>query len=1732
MLLNNLLFLSAVGITSTKALELRGDDQCRVVTETLTGAGLWVPTPDAKASPEASVTGGSDLLGKPEDSSSYVSWNGSPAEVGRPSGSTKSSSYRAAQGPSGTGKSDATSAVHPTGAFQTDGSDTTKSWSINEDGGDASNWTTWISGSYDGSGRGDSRSSGTTAMVTRSSAENSGSHSGWNAWNTSPGTNEDGSRDYSTSRQSSGDHDTSRSYHRYTSSVSTQETSAITRHDTSLLHYLFSHTTSSTTSDFDFSFGTTTTNSNGGITTTYVYLTSTTSSSSPFADTTSTIGNTTSDTTSTGGLGSTTTTATSSTTTNSYSQQTIHPGDHFVLTANIGGTRLRRRDTYYLHFGDFAGLTLNSQQARPMMLSNDGALTTVDDGRYAGASTSAEKQRFILYADAGGNSLVSGWSVDGGVLSHSGMYFCTDSSLNVFAVFEGTPDDCTPVQLSPTKDCANCGLDSSSTTIAVSSATTTSSDIITSTNSAETSLTSVTEISTATSVDESTTTSSDYVTTTTTSIDVEAMTTTSMITSTNSADEAQTMRTTTTTSTTSTEESDTTSTSASTTSTVSQNSGTTAAATTSSEQSTTTTTSTSYDEATTSSTSETEPTSTTSLATTSEESTTSTDASTTTTSSSDENTTTTTDNAVSTTSTMTTTTSSDYSTTTSMLSSTTTESTTTTTSYTSIGPEATFELQGLIDLGSAVNTNLGSVTPQGLDVTSLDRFDAQETSQLAFGGSGDEVSTSVQVSIEYEYPSVVLDQSSHILDIMCSPSSITGTIDSSDAFEKAQSAWTNSPLIFITTTASCVPDGESAFFFTPSQVSFDEDAMTFGIFGSSSSLADIATDLTVDFGSVDDDQEPLDKRELSPRAASKYDQSLTLPMTMGPPSSSLIDSPWGWGQALKISSWSPASPSDVWDTDSAYLTKIADSLVGVTNPTPGVDIFCVSCGFDGKLKAVGSIQAAAATGVQKAQIAITGSITAEVHLGVNGFAEYDKTYSQPGLFTKSITGWSIPGIVNMTPKLKLGLEADVTVNTLGQMLTGASLSWSAVSATLDLINTASSKQSGWVPDISRNVEFHGTIDGETSLSLPMTVEFAINILNGKFKRTASLTDTPTVSATADLAASYNVDTGVSGGADCAGISWELGLENKVTFSNVDSNGADDGFVLTDYNVADLADGCLAIGPGGGSGDDTGYDDGDNTTTSSTTAFVVTSTTTTTTSSPATSAIATPTDSSSTSTFSSTTDTSSSTSTSSATTTITAELASSTSVSTTTTSTSEFSTSTSSDMTSTPTQPSTTTTLSITTTSFVPAAQCTVAYYGISNPVPTECVNLKDYVYDDPGIFYETYCKHPFSGGDGMMSANVADFSKCVDMCAASSACKGAAYQNVPNSAGVCTLYSDWSPLDNGVSWQQSGTFDFVYKFPSCEYIDIPESVTTTVSSTTTDSPVTTTITSLTTSTPVETRCGEFTSNGTPVSIYCDPATMTSTVTTTSTATTTSALSAATCGPSGLVTGCGLSSGGVYEVARSGPQGLNDVTQCRDLCLANPTCNYYVWSDNYKECYVYDAPSVAALWDPTSVGLNGCDYGFYDLTCDLSESSGSSPSSTTTLASSTTTTTPSPTPTCTATELGTGCGTSGAASYVLYETSTTTEAQCEALCMAEDDCTLFVFSSDYTDCILFDGTYEQVNDESGDCPYTVFSKSCGTQTVAVTPAMAKRARAPEPVAVEVEKRASAPDFCGNWYLCAN
>lgn len=188
------------------------------------------------------------------------------------------------------------------------------------------------------------------------------------------------------------------------------------------------------------------------------------------------------------------------------------------------------------------------------------------------------------------------------------------------------------------------------------------------------------------------------------------------------------------------------------------------------------------------------------------------------------------------------------------------------------------------------------------------------------------------------------------------------------------------------------------------------------------------------------------------------------------------------------------------------------------------------------------------------------------------------------------------------PYIRAGVSASIEIKAEGNLLLGASATWTGFQANMDFLHPEKSTSSGFEATIERKAEAEVEISAEATLGLPVGIGLGVTVFS-VWSVDVELTDTPALVAEATFKAS--IDANECEGSDCeeeeededecdGGIAWSVGFRNTLEVSVTGF----DPYQIDEWNADPFAEGCINIlgdngdGDGDGEGDDNGDGDGD------------------------------------------------------------------------------------------------------------------------------------------------------------------------------------------------------------------------------------------------------------------------------------------------------------------------------------------------------------------------------------------------------------------------------------------------------------------------------------------------------------------------------------------------------------
>ncbi|KAF3911034.1 hypothetical protein AA313_de0203173 [Arthrobotrys entomopaga] len=187
--------------------------------------------------------------------------------------------------------------------------------------------------------------------------------------------------------------------------------------------------------------------------------------------------------------------------------------------------------------------------------------------------------------------------------------------------------------------------------------------------------------------------------------------------------------------------------------------------------------------------------------------------------------------------------------------------------------------------------------------------------------------------------------------------------------------------------------------------------------------------------------------------------------------------------------------------------KLLDNVGGVT-------LFCVDCGASGTAHFSASVTFSLLKGIEEGSIDFEGNIKARVSLGIvnnntnvqipwPGAANYE-------IFDYGLPDLSIPNIVTIGPYIALDVVGTVSIGATGLIRAGFEMEIERPTFHADLLNINKSTATGWEPKFSPIFEMNGNLTLNAQIQTPISLNFGIDILKGKFQTAVSLSEAPTL----------------------------------------------------------------------------------------------------------------------------------------------------------------------------------------------------------------------------------------------------------------------------------------------------------------------------------------------------------------------------------------------------------------------------------------------------------------------------------------------------------------------------------------------------------------------------------------------------------------------------------------------
>ncbi|KAK6339975.1 hypothetical protein TWF718_009362 [Orbilia javanica] len=186
----------------------------------------------------------------------------------------------------------------------------------------------------------------------------------------------------------------------------------------------------------------------------------------------------------------------------------------------------------------------------------------------------------------------------------------------------------------------------------------------------------------------------------------------------------------------------------------------------------------------------------------------------------------------------------------------------------------------------------------------------------------------------------------------------------------------------------------------------------------------------------------------------------------------------------------------------------------MVNNFAGVTLYCVDCGAEGTAHFSATVTFSLLQGIQAGSIDFEGNIKARFSVGiVNNNTNINIPYPKAlkyEIFNVGLPSLSIPNVLTIGPYISLDVVGTVSMGATGLIRAGFELEIEKPRFHADLKNISRSTATGWVPKFKPVFSLDGNLTVNAELTTPISLNFGINILNGKFETSLAVSEAPTV----------------------------------------------------------------------------------------------------------------------------------------------------------------------------------------------------------------------------------------------------------------------------------------------------------------------------------------------------------------------------------------------------------------------------------------------------------------------------------------------------------------------------------------------------------------------------------------------------------------------------------------------
>jgi hypothetical protein len=219
-------------------------------------------------------------------------------------------------------------------------------------------------------------------------------------------------------------------------------------------------------------------------------------------------------------------------------------------------------------------------------------------------------------------------------------------------------------------------------------------------------------------------------------------------------------------------------------------------------------------------------------------------------------------------------------------------------------------------------------------------------------------------------------------------------------------------------------------------------------------------------------------------------------------------------------------------------TVFGDGSAVEVHRTTTVSMGCENCYAKGNVKIGGEIAFSFRDGLKRGHLAAGAGFDSQLALGLKMERKDKLKQIKRQLYAKNLLNLEIPKMISVGPQISLSASLDLEFDAKAELLVGAKFEITQGEARIDLKDSSQSSITGFEPKFTPIYKFDGAQAKITlDIGFPIGLEFGIDLGNGKWKQTVSLSEVPIFEAVA------SIPTDV-----CSGLDITVAIKNELVVS--------------------------------------------------------------------------------------------------------------------------------------------------------------------------------------------------------------------------------------------------------------------------------------------------------------------------------------------------------------------------------------------------------------------------------------------------------------------------------------------------------------------------------------------------------------------------------------------------------